>query len=86
MDVLAHTGPSVQPQDEVDLTDDQIQQLLLEAEERLRGPAVSTTQDPEAAPLRYVKTTTLLTVPWLTFCQDSEAILGDRAGAIRSTG
>ncbi|OQD78693.1 hypothetical protein PENDEC_c001G04669 [Penicillium decumbens] len=55
MDVLAHIGPSVQPQDEVDLTDDQIQQLLLEAEERLRGPAVSTTQDPEAAPLRIPK-------------------------------
>lgn len=30
--------PTVQPQDEVDLTDKQIQDLLLEAEGRLRGP------------------------------------------------
>jgi hypothetical protein len=52
---LTHAGPSVQPQEEVDLTDDEIQQLLLEAEGRLRGPVVSTTQDFDAASLRYVK-------------------------------
>lgn len=63
MVVIAHAGPSVQPQDEVDLTDDQIQQLLLEAEGRLRGPVVSSTEDPDASSLRYAKTTTLLTVP-----------------------
>ncbi|OQE21104.1 hypothetical protein PENSTE_c012G00602 [Penicillium steckii] len=32
--------PTVQPQDEVDLTDEQIQDLLLEAEGRIRGPDV----------------------------------------------
>jgi hypothetical protein len=52
---LTHAGPSVQPQEEVDLTDEEIQQLLLEAEGRLRGPVVSTTQDFDAASLRYVK-------------------------------
>ncbi|KAJ5127528.1 Fcf2 pre-rRNA processing [Penicillium atrosanguineum] len=52
---LVHTGPSVQPQDEVDLTDDQIQQLLLEAEGRLRGPVVSNSQDLDAASLRIPK-------------------------------
>lgn len=36
--------PSVQPQDEVDLTDEQIQQLLLEAEGRLRGPDTQSTE------------------------------------------
>ncbi|KAJ5204053.1 uncharacterized protein N7498_004932 [Penicillium cinerascens] len=55
MVVIAHTGPSVQPQDEVDLTDDQIQQLLLEAEGRLRGPVVSSTGDPDASSLRIPK-------------------------------
>lgn len=52
---LTHAGPSVQPQEEVDLTDEEIQQLLLEAEGRLRGPVVSTTHDFDAASLRYVK-------------------------------
>jgi hypothetical protein len=55
MDNLVYTGPSVQSQDEADLTDDQIQQLLLEAEGRLRGPVVSTTQDLDAASLRIPK-------------------------------
>jgi hypothetical protein len=36
--------PSVQPQDEVDLTDEQIQQLLLEAEGRLRGSDTQSTE------------------------------------------
>lgn len=40
------------PVDAVDLTDDQIQQLLLEAEGRLRGPNALATQDDDAA-LRY---------------------------------
>lgn len=66
MDNLVHTGPSVQSQDEVDLTDDQIQQLLLEAEGRLRGPVVSTTQDLDAASLRYVTINMRLTTPVLT--------------------
>ncbi|KAJ5180354.1 Fcf2 pre-rRNA processing [Penicillium capsulatum] len=46
----------VQPQDEVDLTDDQIQQLLLEAEGRLRGPNALATQE-DAAALRIPKLT-----------------------------
>jgi hypothetical protein len=66
MDNLVYTGPSVQSQDEVDLTDDQIQQLLLEAEGRLRGPVVSTTQDLDAASLRYVTINMRLTTPVLT--------------------
>lgn len=48
---------SVQPLDEVDLTDEQIQQLLLEAEGRLRGPLVQTAQGTEGAALRYADTT-----------------------------
>lgn len=36
---------TAKPQEEVDLTDDQIQQLLLEAEGRLRGSNALTTQD-----------------------------------------
>lgn len=44
--------PSVQPQDEVDLTDEQIQQLLLEAEGRLRGPDTQSTEL-DIASLRY---------------------------------
>lgn len=45
----AHVEAVAQPQDEVDLTDDQIQQLLLEAEGRLRGPTTLTSQDDTAA-------------------------------------
>lgn len=42
--VVAQTSPS---QGDVDLTDDQIQQLLLEAEGRLRGSDVLISQDSE---------------------------------------
>jgi hypothetical protein len=66
MDNLVYTGPSVQSQDEADLTDDQIQQLLLEAEGRLRGPVVSTTQDLDAASLRYLTINVHLIIPVLT--------------------
>lgn len=45
----AHVEAVAQPQGEVDLTDDQIQQLLLEAEGRLRGPTTLTSQDDTAA-------------------------------------
>jgi hypothetical protein len=38
-----------------DLTDDQIQQLLLEAETRLRGSNALSTQNEDAASLRYEK-------------------------------
>ncbi|KAJ5966046.1 hypothetical protein N7481_012760 [Penicillium waksmanii] len=48
--------PSVQPQDEVDLTDEQIQQLLLEAEGRLRGPDTQSTEL-DIASLRYASNT-----------------------------
>lgn len=40
-------------QDEVDLTDNQIQQLLLEAEGRLRGPVQATPASEDVA-LRFV--------------------------------
>lgn len=53
-------GPSVQSQTEVDLTDDQIQRLLLEAESRLCDPNVQLTKDSDAASLRYVEVTLLL--------------------------
>jgi hypothetical protein len=36
-----------------DLTDDQIQQLLLEAETRLRGPNTLSTQTDDLASIRY---------------------------------
>jgi hypothetical protein len=48
--------PSVQPQDEVDLTNEQIQQLLLEAEGRLRGPDTQSTEL-DIASLRYAPNT-----------------------------
>lgn len=35
----------VQPQNEVDMTQDEIQQLLLEAESRLRVPDLKTTEE-----------------------------------------
>lgn len=63
---IIHTEPSIQPQHEVDLTDDQIQQLLLEAEGRLRGSVISTTQDVDAASLRYVTTKYFGLPPFLT--------------------
>lgn len=47
-----HMEVKVQPQDEVDLTDDQIQQLLLEAEGRLRGSDVQVAQVSDVASLR----------------------------------
>ncbi|KAJ5099140.1 hypothetical protein N7532_006141 [Penicillium argentinense] len=46
---------AAQPRDEVDLTDEQIQQLLLEAEGRLRGPDVQTTKELDVAYLRIPK-------------------------------
>ena len=36
---------TVQPQNEVDMTEDEIQQLLLEAETRLRVPEPRTTEE-----------------------------------------
>ena len=36
---------TVQPQNEVDMTEDEIQQLLLEAESRLRVPDLKTTEE-----------------------------------------
>lgn len=44
--------PTVQPQDEVDLTDEQIQDLLLEAEGRIRGPDVQP-KELDIASIRY---------------------------------
>lgn len=44
--------PTVQPQDEVDLTDKQIQDLLLEAEGRLRGPDAQP-KELDIASIRY---------------------------------
>lgn len=52
--VTAAGDSGVQPQDEVDLTDEQIRQLLLEAEGRLRGSLVPATKDTEDAALKYV--------------------------------
>jgi hypothetical protein len=48
-----HVEVNSQPQEEVDLTDDQIQQLLLEAEGRLRGSDVQLAQDLDITSLRY---------------------------------
>lgn len=52
--VTAAGDSGVQPQDEVNLTDEQIQQLLLEAEGRLRGSLVQATKGTEDAALKYV--------------------------------
>lgn len=49
-----HVEVNAQPHDEVDLTDDQIQELLLEAEGRLRGSDVQLTPDSDVASLRYI--------------------------------
>jgi hypothetical protein len=46
-------GSSVPSQEEVELTDDQIQQLLLEAENRLRGSDTQIAPVDDAASLRY---------------------------------
>ncbi|KAJ5658051.1 uncharacterized protein N7484_001700 [Penicillium longicatenatum] len=46
---------NVQSQDEMDLTDDQIQQLLLEAEGRLRGSGAQLAPDSDVASLRIPK-------------------------------
>jgi hypothetical protein len=46
-------GSSVPLQEEVELTDDQIQQLLLEAENRLRGSDSQLTPVDDVASLRY---------------------------------
>jgi hypothetical protein len=47
-----HVEINVQSQDEMDLTDDQIQQLLLEAEGRLRGSGAQLAPDSDVASLR----------------------------------
>lgn len=49
-----HVEVNVQPQEEVDLSDDQIQQLLLEAEGRLRGSDVQVAHEFDSASLRYL--------------------------------
>lgn len=46
-------GSSVPSQEEVELTDDQIQQLLLEAENRLRGSDTQIAPADAVASLRY---------------------------------
>jgi hypothetical protein len=46
-------GSSVPSQEEVELTDDQIQQLLLEAENRLRGSDTQIAPADDVASLRY---------------------------------
>ncbi|KAJ5092250.1 Fcf2 pre-rRNA processing [Penicillium alfredii] len=51
-DLARGEANTVSPQDEVDLTDAQIQQLLLEAENRLRGPNNQVTPA-DATSLRY---------------------------------
>lgn len=51
--VTSTGGSRVQPQDEVDLTDEQIQQLLREAEDRLRGPNAQTFKSTEDAAFKY---------------------------------
>lgn len=48
----ATMGSSVPPQEEVELTDDQIQQLLLEAENRLRGSDIQITPADDVASIR----------------------------------
>ncbi|KAJ5358547.1 uncharacterized protein N7496_010960 [Penicillium cataractarum] len=55
-------GSSVPPQDEVELTDDQIQQLLLEAENRLRGSDTQVTPVDDVASLRIPKLATSSTL------------------------
>ncbi|KAJ5752338.1 Fcf2 pre-rRNA processing [Penicillium odoratum] len=50
-----HVEVNSQPQEEVDLTDDQIQQLLLEAEGRLRGSDVQLAQDLDITSLSIPK-------------------------------
>ncbi|KAJ5675897.1 hypothetical protein N7462_008794 [Penicillium macrosclerotiorum] len=50
-----HVESGIQPHDEADLTDDQIQQLLLEAEGRLRGSNGQLVPDLDAASLRIPK-------------------------------
>ncbi|KAJ5921553.1 Fcf2 pre-rRNA processing [Penicillium verhagenii] len=51
-----HVEVNVQPQEEVDLTDDQVQQLLLEAESRLRGSDLQLVQDSDIASIRVTRT------------------------------
>lgn len=50
---LTITKVEAQPQEEIDLSDDQIQQLLLEAEGRLRGSDVQPTQGSDPTSFRY---------------------------------
>ena len=51
---------SVSPQEEDELTDDQIQQLLLEAENRLRGSDTQIALADDVASLRYAVHATYL--------------------------
>lgn len=67
--VTSTEDPSFQPQDEVDLTDEQIQQLLLEAEGRLRGPLAQATKGTEDAVFKYVNAAVMIQ----TLCLRSRA-------------
>lgn len=54
------TKVEAQPQEEIDLSDDQIQQLLLEAEGRLRGSDVQLAQGSDPTSFRYLYLVLLL--------------------------
>ena len=54
MSASVHVDAGRQPQGEADLTDDQIQQLLQEAEGRLRGDDAHLIKSTNADTLRYV--------------------------------
>lgn len=60
-------GSSGPLQEEVELTDDQIQQLLLEAENRLRGSDNQITPVDDAASLRYAVTASYLCLEQLAY-------------------
>ena len=53
MVVSALASNTTHSQDDQDLSDDQIQQLLLEAESRLRGSDTQLTQNLDANSLKY---------------------------------
>ncbi|KAJ5554520.1 hypothetical protein N7513_004479 [Penicillium frequentans] len=76
-----HVEVNAQPHDEVDLTDDQIQQLLLEAEGRLRGSDVQLTPDSDVTSLRIPKLSSATTLePYVR--QDDEFATVDSAQLI----
>lgn len=76
--------PTVQPQDEVDLNDEQIQQLLLEAEGRLRG-SDAPSKELDIASLRYddLRMPSAMTHPTNIFYQDPQIVSWILIGAVR---